>query len=200
MNKNNNKGISYGFVSGIVILSMVAYMSLSPSVHIEEWHVVFTAGSASAAENDAGSSGWLATFLYNQSEDPDQMNNGTWFESASNVSGYVENDGGQDEVTSESGSYIVVRCKFNKDQCYDGDDSQWVHTRTKCHMTITGSMDSKDFTDQPLQWGLQNNSVANDSTATNLYINFWKDDGGGYGYAVPDDGRLSWNITVYAKY
>lgn len=196
-------GISWGFVIGLVIISTFIYFTISPSISIQKdegsWHIVFEAGSVSAAENEAGSYGWLATFLYNYSEDPTQMDNGTWFESATNVSGYVENDGGQDEVASESGSYIVVRCKFEKSQCYDGDDSQWVDSRVKCHMTITGSMDTEDFTSQPLQHSLQNNSVANNSAGTNLYINFYKDDGVD-GYKVPDDGRLNWNITVYAKY
>jgi len=198
--KLGRKGIRWGFVIGLACFITLSYNALNPYIENDdgEWHVVFTMSSA-RAEADAGSSGWLATFLYNQSEDPDKMDNGTWFESASNVTGYITNDDGQDEVASESGAYFVVRVKFDKDQCYDGDDSQWVHTRTKCHATFTGLMNGDDFSDEPGTHALYANSVANDSTGTNLYINFYWDQGG-TGYMIPDDTRCPWNITVYAKY
>jgi len=199
--KIKKRGIGWGFIAGLVILSMIIYMTFpTPEVIIDdgEWHIIFDSRTASAAENNAGSSGWLSTFLLDYTEDPDKMANGTWYESAANVSGYVSNDGGQDEVKSESGSYIVVRVKFNKDQCWDG--SQFVHTRTKCHLTMTGAMDDETITNYPGTHSLYTRSSdANSTTGTNLYINFYWDDGVD-GYKVPDDGRMSWNITVYAKY
>lgn len=191
--------IKWGFVASLIILSTFCYFTLSPSVKIEEWHVIIESHGVRAAEPDAGQYGWLATFLYDYAENPDQMDNGTWYASASNVSGYIQNDGGQDEVASEHGSYIVVRVKFDKDQCYDGDDSQFVHTRTKCHLTTTGLMDGEDLTSEPGSYSLYANAVANNSGGTNLYINFYWDDGVD-GYKIPDDGTMAWNITVYAKY
>lgn len=197
------KGLRWGFTTGIVLFSMIMYMTFPhPEMLVKDdgtWHIIFDSHLVSAAEPDAGSYGWLATFLYDYAEDPDKMDNGTWYESASNVSGYIQNDGGQAKVASEHGSYIVVRVKFNKDQCYDGGDSQWVHTRTKCHLTCTGLMDAEDLTSSPGSYSLYENSVANDSSGTNLYINFYWDDGVD-GYKIPDDGTMAWNITVYAKY
>ena len=170
-----------------------------------EWHVIWQGNSASAAENDPTGikSGWLATWCYDYDETPsdDNATAGNYDTWTGNVSGYQSVDNAEAmDLASEDPFYWQVRCRFNETDC--GDAGTLMSNRCKVNLQVTGSAGANVGNveifghDSDLASGGAAFVCVNNSNW--LYINFVWDDNSD-GYVMPDDGLLTWNITISSQ-
>ena len=205
MNKEYKQPKEAGIKHAVIVACLVALLvilefTLPPAVLKNdegEWHIIWKGNSASAAEANpgTGASGWLATFQLNYSvaEVPALTSNATngSYDGWSNVSGYQNVDNKNKDLASESGNYFVVRCRFNKTHAWKStifDDS-----RTSVRLTTSGF--NTDVADAEGTKVVSMNNTGYDY----IYINFYWNETT-QGYWIADDGAVSWNITISAKY
>jgi len=173
------------------------------------WRVLFEFSSARAENTtlNPDQSRWLSVFFLDYTETP--LNalkfNATDWESATNTTGYQDTDNAVAmDLESERRSYFVCRSAINQSHC--GDAGVLFGNRTRCHFTMTGDLlDSEtidnvciygDNTSYDIGGGIISCNVSSDDC---IYINYYIDDNVN-GYAIADDGSLSWNITVMARF
>jgi len=177
-----------------------------PDVEAESWHTiaVWTPLTPLGEATPSGGSGFISIFLLDAAQDAFvvlQDNTTDWSASA-NVHAYADADAFSEDCPSEDPFHIVVRCRFTKDVCYDGSDSQFVANRTKCTITFSGDESGTithygNLTDGATGGGMPSN---NSSTHPSLWVNFWFEDAVD-GYRITDDGSLSIDsIVIAAKY
>lgn len=191
-------GIRGGLVVGLVF-AFLASLFLMPHPVLEQdseesWHVVWE-GNLASAEGDPGSgnSGFLSFFCLDYAEVPGTVltGNATDWSAAANVSGYVDADDFNEDLKSDDPFYFVCRCRFTKDVCYDEGDAQFVDTRCRCTLTVSG--------DETIS-GVAGTRVVSMNGSEALYINFYWDDEDD-GYRITDDGTITVSsILIEAKY
>lgn len=197
--KIRKAGIRSGVVATLMILIFVLSITMPQPVIINEpeWHIIWKGNAASAAEANpgTGASGWLATFQLNYSvaEVPALTSNATngSYDGWSNVSGYQNVDNKNKDLASESGNYFVARARFNKTHAWKStifDDS-------RCSIRLTTSGFNTDVADVEGTKVVSMNNTGYDY----IYINFYWNETT-QGYWIADDGAVSWNITISAKY
>jgi len=171
-----------------------------------EWVEIATVDSKDiprvpVGEASPAGEGWLATFMLNYSETPGTClasnASGGGYDSWGNVSGYVDTDDTDTDLPSESGSYYVVRARFDSDV---KDGSDFIGGRCRCTLTVSGDEtisgvaqvgDSSDTTGGGVV-------SYNNTGADYIYINFYWDDNSN-GYRITDDGSTDWSITLEEK-
>ena len=114
--------------------------------------------------------------------------------------GYCDTDDTATDLKSEDPFYFVARCRFNQSQCASG--GTYNGSRTKVHLTVSGD----ETITNVAQIGTNITGTSgggmvcyNVTSADFIYINFYWDDNDD-GYIITDDGSLTWNITIKAKY
>ena len=167
--------------------------------HKEQWHTVKVFDLTALAEADPGSgaSGFLCIFGLNYTGCTPATdlaaNHTAWSAALANVSWTADADAFSEDCAHSVGWYFVVRVKWNKTHCYDTGDSQFVGTRTRVNITVSG--------DETIS-GTSGTLVEsyNDSGGDYLYANYYWDDGDN-GYRVTPDGSITVSeIKLEAKY
>ena len=192
-------GIRGGLVVGLVF-AFLASLFLMPHPVLEQdseesWHVVWEGNLASAEASPAGGNGFCSFFCLDYAEVPGTVlqGNATDWSAAANVSGYVDTNEFNEDLKSDDPFYFVCRCRFGKDTCYDEGDAQFVDTRCRCTLTVSGD---------EIIGGVAGTRVVswNETDGQALYINFYWDDGDN-GYRITDDGTITVSsILIEAKY
>lgn len=196
----NKVGVTVGalIVAGMFVLTF----SIPKPVLVQdegslEWHIIWEGNSASAAEADPGAaaSGWLAFFCLDYAETPatclaTNATNGA-YDGWGNVSGYQNtDDAAAMDLKSEDPFYFVCRARFNKTHAWDA--TMFMDNRCRIKLTVSGDETISDVA------GTRAVSY-NDSGEDWIWINFYWDDAVD-GYKITDDGTLTWNVTISAKY
>ena len=164
--------------------------------HVTKWYVIAEINSYNymLAENSPTGGGWLSTFCLDYAETPatclqSNATNGA-YNGWANVSGYVDTDDATTDLESNDPFYPVVRCRFNKTQCYD--DGKFIDSRCMINLTLSGDETLAETT-------LTNVVSFNSTTADYIFINGYHDDAVD-GYRITDDGSIAWGIKILAKY
>lgn len=203
-NKIETKKAGLPVKAGIVIMVLVTGLVLANTMNKEMivkeepvWHVI-QKFSPLGAEADPGSgveSGWLSFFVLDYAETPatclaSNATNGA-YDAWGNVSGYQNTDNAESmDLASEDPGYFVGRARFNKTHCWDA--TMFMDDRCSIRLTVSGDETISD---------VEGTRVVsyNDSGEEWIWINFVWDDGAD-GYRITDDGTLTWNVTISAKF
>jgi len=205
VNKKSKAGVPVK--AGLIIMMIVSGLVIANTVtkemviEIEEepvWQVI-QKFSPLGAEADPGSgveSGWLSFFVLDYAETPastignSNATNGA-YDAWGNVSGYQNTDDAEAmDLASEDPGYFVGRARFNKTHCWDG--SKFMDNRCSIRLTVSGDETISDVE------GTRAVSY-NDTGEDWIWINFYWDDASD-GYRITDDGTLTWNVTISAKF
>jgi hypothetical protein len=201
----------------VLVIGLVAAMMYMPSVHdvvyqpkvTQVWHLV-KSYNALASDNDpgAGSSGFLEIFFINHTATPTTAfddNTSATLEAwcVANMVGhtpYATADQFRTEVSYGVTFDIVVKCRWNRANAYDG--AKFIASNTRVNITLTGFGTAGMVNITGTQVITYNNTGA-----TYLYTNtFWQDvDGGtGTGFTVLKGTPYTSNkivmINIWAKY
>jgi len=209
--KNNSKkagiilGLFAAFAATIMIVSNMNIV-IDENKDVATWHqVAFIDHLTPLGENDpdGDDSGWAATFCLDYAETPatclaSNATNGTEYSSWTNVSGYIDTDDTDKDLKSEDPFYFVVRCRFN-DSVKSGSD--FIGSRCRCHLNVTGDETISAVGQRGDITGVTGGGIVshNDTDDDYIWINFYWDDNSD-GYRITDDGTLTWNVTISAKY
>jgi hypothetical protein len=206
MSNKKKNGIRLGLVTFLVIGILLAYTYLNPVVEQKDdssWHIVFQGSLAEAAEGNpgTGAGGFLEIILLNKSTAPatDYAKNvsatfETW--ATTNMPGktpYWNADNGRMEYATGKTFVFLVRCRFNKTQCWDG--SKFIGANTRVNITVSGAVTIATAT-AGTRYESYNNTGKN-----YIWENFvW--DNGGSGYSVTYGGSdiTVVQIIIWAKY
>jgi len=166
----------------------------------------FSSASAENTTLKGGESAWLSFFCLDYAETPGTalVHNLTDWSAATNTSGYQDiDDAAPMDLKSEDPFYFVCRARINASHC--ADSGIFFGNRTRCHLTVTGdetitnAMVSGDNTSRTSGGGMVCYNLTTAQGGVFIFINYYIDDNSD-GYRITDDGSLTWNITVMARY
>ena len=101
---------------------------------------------------------------------------------------------GNTDLKSEDPTYFVVRCIFDDDA---KDAGSWNNSRFRVNLTVSGDETISDVGEYDNS-STDGDAVVTANTSTNIWINFYWDDGSD-GYRITDDGTLTWSISIYER-
>jgi len=205
MSDKKKNGIRLGLVTFLVIGILLSYTYLNPVLVEDEgsWQIVWQGSLAEAAEGDpgAGMSGFLEIILLNNSANDasDYARNSSatlegW--ATANMPGktpYWNADNGRAEYETGKTFVFVVRCRYNKTNCWDG--SKFIGANTRCNITVSGAVTVAAAT-AGTRYESRNNTGEN-----YIWENFVRDNGGaGYSVAYGGVDITVSQIIIWAKY
>ena len=206
-------GSSFAIIIAAAILLFASGIVPTPKLvqnkDTSEWHIIFQGSLAQASEGDPGTgvSGFLEIFFLNHSATPDtswltnsSSNMETW--ANANLAGgsgnaWANADNFNLELKHSTNFDIVVRCRFNKTNCWNG--TQFIGSDTRVNISTSGTWGT--MTEQIGTSLMAGNSTTSDYLYTNTY---WQDfDGGtGSGFTLTkgSTGNNIDSIIIWARY
>jgi hypothetical protein len=184
-------GAGLGTIVGIIIIGVMLVTSIIPHPKLIDdegtWHVIWEGSLASATENvsiGAAAGGFLEIFFVNHSAAPStayKFNTSTLYEGwadanmRAGTTGHAHsyNDSFKLQLKHSTLFDIVIKCRFNKTQCWNG--TAFILSDTRVNITCAGFATMADIVGTSDDTG---NSSANNFLWT---VTYWQDNNGGTG-------------------
>lgn len=158
-------GVSFGIIVSVFVIGMFLTTQVLPftklmrdsndtmkiggfDTYIPTWHVIWQGSLAEAAEANPGTgkSGFLEIFWINHTATPATaflQNNSATLEAwcVANMPGktpYASADSFNVQIASNVGFDIVVRCRWNKTNCWDYSKGMFIGTDIRVNISVSG--------------------------------------------------------------
>lgn len=216
MNKENfkRKCGNLAVIVGVAIVTFLLYTSVVSNIKVKKdegkWHVLWEGSLAEATEANpgAGVSGFLEVFFLNHSANPANAYNDNvssnfelWANASLDADGsagttnhaYSKDDNSNLTLKWGVPMDIVVRCRWNKTNAFDGTMFQ----NTSCRVNITMAGGGITILGTTSGTNIQSN---NETDHTYIWINvYWNNAHAGYTLAKNGISLMS-QISIQAKY